>query len=57
MIIISSAEHIFLTPHIAGSTGYETHRMADYMYEEYKKVSVGKAPEHSVTLAMLETMA
>ncbi len=50
-------DNIFLTPHIAGSTGYETHRMADYMYEEYKKICAGEAPEHSVTLAMLETMA
>ena len=50
-------ENIFLTPHIAGSTGYETHRMADFMYEEYKRVSAGEAPEHAVSLAMLETMA
>ena len=52
-----TTENIILTPHIAGSTGYETHRMADFMYEEYKRVSEGKAPEHSVSLAMLETMA
>ncbi len=50
-------DNIFLTPHIAGSIGYETHRMADYMYEEYKAVASGKAPRHSVSLAMLETMA
>ncbi len=49
--------NIYLTPHIAGSTGYETHRMADYMYEEYRALREGRAPRHSVTLAMLETMA
>ena len=49
--------NIILTPHIAGSTGYETHRMADFMYEEYKRVSAGEAPLHAVSLTMLETMA
>ncbi|MBQ8497969.1 MAG: hydroxyacid dehydrogenase [Clostridia bacterium] len=52
-----TTENIILTPHIAGSTGYETHRLADFMYEEYKLVSAGKAPQHSVSLSMLETMA
>ncbi len=52
-----SIENIILTPHIAGSIGYETHRMADYMYEEYKKVTAGEAPLHSVSLEMLATMA
>ncbi len=50
-------DNIFLTPHIGGSIGYETHRMADYMYEEYKAVSEGNPPKHAVSLAMLETMA
>lgn len=50
-------DNIFLTPHIAGSIGYETYRMADFMYEEYSAVRAGKAPQHTVTLAMLETMA
>ncbi len=50
-------ENIILTPHIAGSIGYETHRMADYMYEEYRKVAAGEAPLHSVSLEMLATMA
>lgn len=52
-----SIENIFITPHIAGSIGYETHRMADYMYDEYKKVAAGEAPVHSVSLEMLATMA
>ncbi len=50
-------DNIYLTPHIAGSTGYETHRMAAYMYEEYKLVRDGKAPKHAVTISMLDTMA
>ncbi len=50
-------DNIFLTPHIAGSIGYETYRMADYMYEEYTAVRNGEIPKHSVTLSMLETMA
>ncbi len=52
-----SLDNIFLTPHIAGSIGYETHRMADFMYEEYRAVREGREPRHAVSLAMLETMA
>ena len=50
-------DNVFLTPHIAGSIGYETHRLADFMYEEYKTVSTGGEARHAVTLKMLETMA
>ena len=50
-------DNVFLTPHIAGSIGYETHRLADFMYEEYKAVAAGETPKHAVTLSMLETMA
>jgi hypothetical protein len=31
--------------------------MADFMYEEYRAVTEGKEPKHSVSIAMLETMA
>ena len=54
---IYELDNIILTPHIAGSIGYETHRMADFMYEEYRAVANGEAPKHAVSLAMLETMA
>ena len=54
---IYEVDNIILTPHIAGSIGYETHRMADFMYEEYRAVTEGKEPKHSVSIAMLETMA
>lgn len=50
-------DNVILTPHIAGSIGYEMNRMADFMYEEYKAVDSGKQPQHSVSIAMLETMA
>ncbi len=50
-------DNIFLTPHIAGSIGYETHRMADYMYEEYRATVESREPLHKVSLKMLETMA
>lgn len=52
-----SLPNVFLTPHIAGSTGYEPHRLADFMVEEYEAVAAGKPPRHAVTLEMLETMA
>lgn len=54
---IYGIDNIILTPHIAGSIGYETHRMADFMYEEYRAVAEGREPKHSVSLTMLETMA
>ena len=50
-------DNVILTPHIAGSIGYEMNRMADFMYEEYKAVDSGRQPQHSVSIAMLETMA
>lgn len=50
-------ENVFLTPHIAGSAGDETHRMAEYMIEEYELYSQGKQTRYEVTEKMLETMA
>jgi phosphoglycerate dehydrogenase-like enzyme len=46
-----------LTPHIAGSLGAETHRMAQYMIEEFDHVTLGCPTSFEVTLDMLETMA
>lgn len=46
-----------LTPHIAGSTGYETTRMADYMIDEYNVFVVGGSPESEVTAEKLQRMA
>lgn len=46
-----------LTPHIAGSSGDEVHRMAEYMVKEYENYINGKPCQYEVTLKMLETMA
>lgn len=50
-------DNVFLTPHVAGSTGYEVRRMAEYMYEEYRRFVRGEALAFSVSEKMLETMA
>lgn len=52
-----SMENVFLTPHIAGSIGNEVHRMAEYMYDEYKAFSTGNAVKYEVTKEMLAVMA
>ena len=49
--------NVFLTPHIAGSLGNEVHRMAEYMFEEYKSFDAGLPVRYRVTEKMLETMA
>lgn len=46
-----------LTPHIAGSSGNEVHRMAEYMLKEYERLIKGDHTQYEVTLKMLETMA
>lgn len=50
-------ENCILTPHIAGSSGNEVHRMAEYMAEEYRKYLSGEPTSYEVSLAMLKTMA
>ena len=46
-----------LTPHIAGSSGTEVHRMAEFMAEEFTLYTEGKPCRYEVTEKMLETMA
>lgn len=46
-----------LTPHIAGSSGNEIWRMAEYIVDEYKHYVSGDSCKYEVTLKMLETMA
>lgn len=46
-----------LTPHIAGSMGNETHRMAYYMIDELESYISGKDAKYEITKEMLETMA
>lgn len=46
-----------LTPHIAGSSGNELHRMAFYMLEEFRRYKERQSCLYEVNLKMLETMA
>ena len=50
-------DNCILTPHIAGSSGNEVHRMAEYMKEQFENWLDGKPTKYEVTLKMLETMA
>ena len=50
-------ENCILTPHIAGSCGFEKFRMAEYMLQEYRNLTSGLPCQYEVTLKMLETMA
>lgn len=50
-------ENCILTPHIAGSSGTEVQRMAEYMMEEFETFTQDKPGRFEVTLKMLETMA
>ncbi|MBE6589897.1 MAG: hydroxyacid dehydrogenase [Ruminococcaceae bacterium] len=50
-------ENCILTPHIAGSCGFEKYRMAEYMSEEFRNHLQGRPCKYEVTLKMLETMA
>ena len=52
-----SLPNCFLTPHIAGSLVNETHRMAEYIIEEYERYISGETCLYEVSLKMLETMA
>lgn len=52
-----SLPNCFLTPHIAGSLMNETHRMAEYIIEEYERYINGEPCRYEVSFKMLETMA
>jgi phosphoglycerate dehydrogenase-like enzyme len=52
-----SLPNCFLTPHIAGSLMNETHRMAEYIIDEYERFIGGKPCLYEVSVKMLETMA
>lgn len=49
--------NVVLTPHIAGSSGNEVQRMAEYMIDEAKAYISGNATKYEVRLEMLKTMA
>lgn len=46
-----------LTPHIAGSSGNEVQRMAEWIFAEFRRLRDGEACRYEVTEAMLEVMA
>ena len=50
-------DNVTLTPHIAGSDGWEVRRMTEYMIDEYRRLANGEAPLYEVSLEMLERMA
>lgn len=52
-----SLPNCILTPHIAGSSGDEVHRMAEFMAEEFVRFAAGDSCRYEVTEKMLETMA
>lgn len=52
-----SLPNVFLTPHIAGSSGNEVRRMGQFMIEELERIVNGEQVKYSVTLEMLKTMA
>jgi phosphoglycerate dehydrogenase-like enzyme len=52
-----SLPNVILTPHIAGSSGSEVRRMAEYMAEEFIALKNGAAPRYEVTGDMLASMA
>ena len=52
-----SLPNCILTPHIAGSMGNETHRMAYYMIEQLDNCLNGKETQYEVTKEMLSKMA
>lgn len=52
-----SLDNCILTPHIAGSSGNEVHRMAAYMADEFARYIAGGPTLYGVDEAMLERMA
>lgn len=52
-----SMPNVILTPHIAGSSGDEVHRMSQLMVDEFRRIKRGEASKYEVTLEMLATMA
>lgn len=52
-----SLPNVFLTPHIAGSSGLEVVRMGEWMVQEHARLLAGEPLRYGVTARMLETMA
>jgi len=54
---LNALPNCFITPHIAGSSGLEVRRMADYMIKAFDDVREGRDSGCEVTEKMLESMA
>lgn len=54
---LNALPNCLITPHIAGSSGNEVRRMADFMIEALDCALAGRACNYEVTAQMLETMA
>ena len=50
-------DNVVMTPHLAGSSGNETQRMARYMADEFERVLNNEDTKYEVTSQMLKTMA
>ena len=46
-------DNVFLSPHLAGSLNDETHRMVDFMIEEYLRFANGEKLQFEVDPSML----
>jgi phosphoglycerate dehydrogenase-like enzyme len=46
---LRSLPNVFLTPHLAGSTGRECRRMGRLMVEEFDRWNTGEPLQHAVT--------
>lgn len=55
--VLNTLPNCLITPHIAGSTGLEVRRMADYMADACGRVLRGEGCDYEVSLPMLDTMA
>jgi phosphoglycerate dehydrogenase-like enzyme len=49
--------NVFLTPHIAGSLGEETQRLADYIVAEVERYAASRAMKHLVRREQLARLA
>ncbi|QYY37262.1 hydroxyacid dehydrogenase [Ruficoccus sp. ZRK36] len=54
---LATMPNVFLTPHIAGSNGYECHRMGSLAVEECRRFLSGKPPQCPITEAGVALMA
>lgn len=50
-------DNCIITPHIAGSSGDEVYRMAEFIIDEFERYINGKPCRYEVSVEMLKTMA